>query len=140
MSRIEYKNPTIVPPRGIWTEQGIAQIERKLSGAALIPIVGTVTGVCKMLLGIIQMIGGLLAMVCSLPFLITENGRSVFKRGFSHLCNGLGNVGAGLIEAIPIVGSLVSYYRIFQALIIIRPMFRMNHTIIDGRLFLAILF
>lgn len=95
----------------IQIDRTFATVEMKLSYAAAIPVVGTFAGAAKMILGTIQAVGGLLAMVASAPFAWTDKGRHVFLMGVTHSINGIANVAAGAFEAIPLVGSVIGVFR-----------------------------
>lgn len=101
-------------PKEVNFEREIAKLEFTLSKVAAIPVLGTFGGAAKVCLAIIQTIGGLLALIISIPFLCTEGGRKFASRGGSHFVNGLANILAGVLEGIPIVGSIIyglRYYR-----------------------------
>src|ERR1700738_3822032 len=93
-------------------ERTIAKAEAFLSKAAAIPVVGTLAGAAKMILGVIQTIGALLALIGSLPFLGTQNGKDVARRSVSHIINGLANIVSGALEAVPVLGALIYLGRI----------------------------
>jgi len=89
-------------------EKSVVKLEHLLSAAAVVPVLGSIAGAAKVILGTIQTIGALLAMVCSsFPALCSKCGREVFCMGGSHFVNGLGNIVAGALEAVPLVGSAV---------------------------------
>lgn len=102
-------------PVGIQLEKNVAEVEGVLSGLAIIPIVGTLAGALKMILGTIQTVGGVLGMVVSAPFAWNKTGRQVFLRSASHCINGLANIVAGALEAIPGVGTAIGFYRLVHA-------------------------
>lgn len=96
---------------GINLERTVAKMESTLSQAAIVPLFGAIAGAGKVLLGIIQTIGGLLGMIFSSPFLYTKMGKEVFCRAGSHFVNGLANIFAGTLEAIPVVGTFINCSR-----------------------------
>lgn len=95
----------------IGLERRIARAETELSTLAVLPIVGTIAGVVKMLIGVIQTVGGILAMVAS-PLCGRKNFKDVLSRGFSHLVNGPANIVTAAIEAIPLIGSVAGVLRV----------------------------
>lgn len=94
-------------------EKHIVDIEYKLTIAAILPIAGQIAGALKVILGIIQAIGGLLGLIFSIPFLWHQKGREIFCRSGSHFVNGFANIGAGIVEATPIIGNVVAIARYF---------------------------
>lgn len=90
----------------------LSQLEFYLSMGAAIPVLGTIAGNIKIALGIIQTIGGILALVFSLFFICNENGGSIFRNGFSHTVNGMANIAAGSLESIPFVGTAILFLRV----------------------------
>lgn len=100
---------------GIEIERVTAGTERLLSYGAVIPVLGAIAGAFKMILGTIQVVGGILGMIVSAPFVWRGEGRHVFSRAGSHTINGLANVVAGALEAIPLVGSVIAGVRIYRS-------------------------
>lgn len=78
--------------------------EMKLSRLACYPVVGTVTGVAKVILGVVQLIVNLaMAIFQLLPFFMDGTSRPLIQQ-LKWSVHGAGNVIAGALEAIPIVG------------------------------------
>lgn len=94
--------------QGICLERAVAKVESTLSHAAIIPILGSLPALGKIILGIIQTIGGLLGMLFSSALICTKVGREVFCRSGSHFANGIANILAGIFEAVPIAGSVIN--------------------------------
>lgn len=56
-------------------ERSIANVEYYLSKGAAFPVLGAIAAAAKVILGIIQMIGGFLALIISVPFLGSNGNR-----------------------------------------------------------------
>jgi hypothetical protein len=93
-------------------ERNITNLEFNLSVAGIIPVLGAIPGITKVAFGIVQTLGALLVMILSLPFCWSESGRAVTRRAVSHIVNGVGNIVAGALESIPIVGTVIVLIRI----------------------------
>lgn len=84
--------------------RGMTRVELGLSYAAQYPILGTVAGSAKVAIGALQTgtsIGGATVGLLALPF----GNKIILLYSVDHLKNGLGNILAGTLEAIPFVGS-----------------------------------
>ncbi len=79
--------------------------ERTLTKISIVPIIGTVSGIVKIAMGTLQ------TVICSIAWLIfkfpakdNENALKIFEVSQIYVFHGLGNIVAGLVEAIPFVG------------------------------------
>ena len=88
-------------------EMGLWKTENTLSKISAVPLLGTVSGVVKVAMGLIQIIAG--AGVAGFGFL-TLNGRLIHN-GLSQAIHGGGNEIAGTLEAIPGVGTYLWWKR-----------------------------
>lgn len=95
-------------------ERTIAYTEGTLSVVAIIPAVGSIPAVVKVALAALQTVAGLFVMLGSLPFVWHKDGRDVFTRSFSHVVNGVANVVAGILEAVPLVGTVIGICKIVR--------------------------
>ncbi len=84
--------------------------ENKLTSISRYPVIGTIPGAVKILLGISQMIAGLAA---ALFFALRERGSEylVTKYAFTQVKHGAGNVVAGIFETIPVIQTVLYYVR-----------------------------
>ena len=80
------------------------ETERTLSKVAMVPMVGTVAGLAKVLMGVAQSIVGLAGRI----FTPKSELNAYFM---AHAKHGLGNIVAGAVEAIPLVGLFLYIYR-----------------------------
>ena len=91
-------------------------VEAGLSYYAFWPIVGIVAGAIKMIIGIIQAVAGLLACIWfSCEHLTEAQGSMSFRRAIDHVGNGVANIIAGALEAIPLLGTVIGCIRLYQA-------------------------
>ncbi len=87
---------------------GMSRAENALSYIARIPVVGTAAGVTKVAMGVLQTVAATAGMVIGLFSQIFDN-KKILAYSLDHLQNGLGNILAGTLEAIPLAGT-VSWY------------------------------
>lgn len=86
--------------------------ERKTTEAALIPLVGTVAGALKVVGGAVQVISAIAcAILLFIPALARGELGTLMGHSWTHLKHGLGNILAGTIEAIPLVGSVAAFLK-----------------------------
>ena len=95
-------------------ERTIAKTEYKLSKCAAVPVLGSIPAAGKAVLAAGQITIGSLAMISALPFCVTKEGRALSSRAFSHVVNGMANLGASAIEGVPLVGTAIFAYRFFR--------------------------
>lgn len=88
-------------------DQYASKIEEFLTEYASIPVLGTVPAVCKIVFGTIQTLCAASTLVASTFFLMTPTGKDLWYNSFRHVLHGLSNILAGIIQAIPLIGSLV---------------------------------
>lgn len=84
----------------------LGRFENTLSYASRIPVVGILPGVAKVALGTLQTLvatGGTVVGAFARVF----GNKAIFSYSVDHLKNGLGNVAAGSIEAIPGAGTFL---------------------------------
>lgn len=89
-------------------EHRLNKVENGLSLIAAVPGVGTVAGLAKVLLGLAQTISAIAARVfLSIDCRLRPNTSSGFKfmHAGVHINHGLGNMFAGILEAIPLLGT-----------------------------------
>lgn len=95
-------------------ERDMNNMENALSNIAFYPVVGTVAGAVKVIVGTTQLVTAIAcALLCVFPSLVVKNW-SVEKRAWSHIKHGCGNVLAGIVEAVPLVSMLVYGIRIWK--------------------------
>lgn len=95
-------------------EHRLHGIETLLSIATAIPIVGTVVGgPAKAVLGLVQTISAIaITIITGVGALFHAKGaKECCIRASKHIVHGIGNILGGIIEAIPIVGSVSGYIR-----------------------------
>lgn len=84
-----------------------SQIEDFLTNYSIIPVLGTVPAVFKIAFGTIQTLCAATTLVASTFFLMTQTGQDLWYNSFRHVLHGLSNILAGIIQAIPLIGSIV---------------------------------
>ena len=95
----------------------MSDIEDRLSDAAAPPIIGTLAGAAKVVLGGVQgTCGGVVATLFAVPAIFSKKDRCIFKKGVTHLIHGGANIAAGSLEAIPLVGLAIWTVRKFSSL------------------------
>lgn len=87
-------------------ERELNDIENSLSRVSAIPLVGSLAGATKVVLGAAQ---SLTALTCGLfsmiPSMVTKD-YTFSNRCLTHLKHGIGNIAAGIVEAVPGVQTL----------------------------------
>lgn len=86
-------------------ERTVNNLEARLSYYAFIPGLGILPGAAKVVMGTAQTVS---ALACSLISSIHFGFTGRFgptRRACCHIKHGLGNIGAGVLEAIPFVGA-----------------------------------
>ncbi len=89
-------------------QNGLSRAENALSYISRIPIVGTLSGITKVAMGTIQTVagfGGSVIGTCARMF----GNKKILSYSLDQMKNGIGNVVAGTVEAIPLVGT-ASWY------------------------------
>jgi hypothetical protein len=92
-------------------DYGCLITERILSVFAAIPFFSMLAGACKIKLGGMQFVAGLCVGVSTAlaSHVFREKAPilgEISKRGMNHVKHGLGNIGAGLVEFVPVVGTV----------------------------------
>jgi hypothetical protein len=86
-------------------ERKINNIENSLSELSPFPIIGTVMGVSKIFVGATQLLTATaLAIFALIPAAIGDF--TLLNHSWTHIKHGLGNVVAGVIEALPIIQTI----------------------------------
>ena len=86
------------------------ETERALSIGAAIPVIGTVAGLSKVLIGVAQVIVGIVGGIFTLPARFMDNSK-LNDHFWTHAKHGIGNIVAGTLEAIPLVGTGMIFAR-----------------------------
>lgn len=83
-----------------------------LSVVTAIPVLGVVGGAAKVSLGLIQTVSALaITLFAGIAAPCSEKGRAYCLRATKHIVHGMGNIFAGIIESIPLVGLASGYIR-----------------------------
>lgn len=90
------------------------ETERALSIGAAFPVVGTVAGLSKVLIGVAQTIVGLAGGILTLPARCMDNA-ALNDHFWTHAKHGIGNIVAGTLEAIPLVGTGMFIARLIKS-------------------------
>ncbi len=95
-------------------EKKLHDIEVDLAFFCAIPIVGVLPGALRVALGSIQTIIALFAGVFfGMGFLMQVKGCDApCKKATTHVVHGLGNIMAGLIEGMPLIGTISYLFRL----------------------------
>jgi len=90
--------------------KGLGRTIYFLSSASTIPIIGTIPAAIKILIGVIQIIGGVaLSILSAIPAISSENARIIFQRSAKHIRYGVCNIVVGAIEGVPLVATWMYY-------------------------------
>jgi hypothetical protein len=84
----------------------INETERALSIVAFCPVIGTVAGLSKALMGVAQLIVGVVGGIFTLPARCMNNPQ-LNDRFWTHTKHGAANIVAGVLEAIPFLGTYI---------------------------------
>lgn len=96
---------------GVNLDRMVNDGENWISEVAVYPLVGTLPGLAKVAIGVIQLISALAyGILFLIPAIVTQDGTRL-KHSWTHIKHGLGNIVAGSFEAIPLIGSLMYYVR-----------------------------
>lgn len=88
-------------------DRTINNIENTLTDVSAYPVVGTLAGCTKVLMGAVQELTGIACGILTfIPAAITGDWSSV-KYSWTHIKHGVGNMGAGIVEAIPLVQTVL---------------------------------
>jgi hypothetical protein len=97
-------------------EDKLNSLENKLSVYSLFPVV--LPGLAKLGLGLIQTISALaISIIFAIPSCLQySDSQKLFCRAFKHIFHGIGNITAGGLEAIPIIGTIFFGIRVLKVL------------------------
>jgi len=99
-----YRKPILI-------DKYASKIEDYLTERSFIPLLGTVPAVFKIAFGAIQTLCAASTLVASTFFLMTQTGHDIWCNSFRHIMHGISNILAGIIQAIPLIGSLAIGYQ-----------------------------
>lgn len=90
---------------GLNVDRALNNIENTLSDVSLYPVVGTLAGCSKILIGVVQTLSAIAyGILTFIPSAISSDWTPL-KHSWTHIKHGVGNMAAGTVEAIPIVQS-----------------------------------
>lgn len=92
-------------------DSSMNNIENGLSDIALYPGLGTVAGSVKVIVGAAQSLTALVCGIFALLYGVFTHDLSPASFAWSHVKHGGGNIVAGVLEAIPVVGTAVHIFR-----------------------------
>lgn len=96
---------------GINIDRTMNNIENALSDVAAYPVAGIFAGATKVIFGVTQ---SLTALVCGILILIPSVAScdwSHIYHSWTHIKHGLGNIAGGTLESIPLVGTVMYFFR-----------------------------
>lgn len=110
---LDYENPEVANLDKVsWV---MLKTERVLSKIAVVPGVGLVPGALKMALGVVQVLAGLIAAGIFGIISACCKKDNIFGEwavmSAAHSKNGAGNILAGFLEALPVVGTICFFVR-----------------------------
>lgn len=85
--------------------------ENSLTEVASCPIIGTPAGLVKIGMGLVQTVAALAASILFLFYGLSSKNWILFDYSCSHIRHGIGNIAAGTIESIPILGTILYEFR-----------------------------
>lgn len=101
---------------GISVDRTLNNIENVLSDIAAYPIAGTLAGSTKIALGTTQFLTALACgILLSIPAIATCD-LSLLNHSWTHMKHGLGNIVAGILEAIPLFGTILFGLRVVKSI------------------------
>lgn len=89
-------------------ELALSRTEKELNNYRVIPILGMIPAIFKIVLGIIQTIVALVIAAIAILFSWTSSGQDVISHSFRHVIHGMGNILYGALLLTPVVGFLLS--------------------------------
>lgn len=92
-------------------ESHINNAEVFLSKVAVCPGIGIAAGCVKVVIGVIQIVSSIFLLIGAAFLHHTANGRMLYKASMIHIKHGMGNVVAGVLEAIPGIGTAIYMIR-----------------------------
>lgn len=93
-------------------ERKLFQAEKSLSTVSIFPVIGIVSGGAKALMGVGQSLGGVGFGLCNFIPAIKDHDWLAMDISWTHIKHGLGNITAGIFEAIPILGTFIVLKRL----------------------------
>lgn len=95
---------------GTKIDDAFNKTERFLTKVSAIPVIGTVAGLSKVLMGAGQTVVGVVGGIFTSPARLMGNSK-LNDRFWTHVKHGTGNMAAGTVEAIPLVGTVMYFTR-----------------------------
>lgn len=91
----------------IMIDRMMNNLENSLSHVSAFPVIGTLAGVSKVIMGVTQMVTALACVILSLIPAAVTNSWSFTKHSWSHVEHGIGNIIAGIFESIFLLGTFI---------------------------------
>ncbi len=93
--------------------QSPRKMEEFLASGAMIPFLGTISGIARVALGILETLGGLIGAFISIPSALSPGSdredKVMFCVSTECFVTGLKNIVFGAIDSIPLVGSIFEF-------------------------------
>lgn len=89
-------------------DRALNKCENYLTEAAFDPILALPAGLFKISIGLIQTVIAISISIFLQPYSLVSKDWTLYNYSCSHIRHGIGNIGSGIIEAIPFIGT-VSY-------------------------------
>lgn len=97
---------------GVQLDRFIDTLERAGSTVAIVPGAGAVAGAFKIVIGLIQITTAVAcAILLFIPAAAMGEEGSLMEYCWTHIKHGVGNILAGLLEAIPLLGTAIAIQR-----------------------------
>lgn len=92
-------------------DRALNKFENYLTLAASDPIFAIPAGLFKISVGLIQTITAITVSIFLLPYPLLSKDWTLYNYSCFHIKHGIGNIGAGMIEAIPFIGTISYEFR-----------------------------
>jgi len=90
-------------------------IEQSFVIPGLFPLSQQLSGSAKAIIGTLQMVTGLvLSIILAIPAIFNRDARELFGCSVTHIAHGFGNIIGGILETVPIIGSIVNGIRAWK--------------------------
>jgi hypothetical protein len=97
-------------------DRGMTLVENVLSLGAMIPFIGSPFALIKMKVGFVQMISATAFALYAISYAGSKDleKRDIHKQAIEHIGHGAVNILTGLIEAIPVIGTVTGIVRLIK--------------------------
>ncbi len=91
--------------------RAINEVENTLSRWAAVPVLGTIPGLIKAIMGVVQIVFGALLCIKEMVDYFMGRNKNLICHGWTHIQHGCGNVAGGLASSVPAVGTILYFVK-----------------------------